>query len=588
MLMGRCGKLFLSFVLAMLVFSISPPVLANDQPYNMQRHHIEVIIRPDGSATLVETLYLNLKQDLPHFSFILPLNSGQTVHIEQITVADMLGGLDKALFVAMSPADASDNQNKPMTYHLRQQDNRLIAELHLFFSAGSERTITLTYTIDPLVYRHGETAFLQHAFFQPASEQPIGDAILQLTLPEPVDTEQVWVLPSSLTSFSRHWDQNTTLVLTAQPLDTGHVLLLTCLLPAATLKGAPQAVEQLPIETLREQALGQDADLHGMAGLQSKAHQAVFILLGLAVLLFFIVYWFYDREGAYPDKIRYQRDVPSACPPVILALLVRRKRPSQLILTILLSLVDKGYLILDGSVFSCVPEMQSDLSQLSPSEQHLLQWFFTDLATDQTLSLAQVRRYARHEETAPDFRRQFAIFRSLLDKEMPEQGYLDRAKTFRGRLTSCVTALAYALLAALITVFLNTGIALLLLIPAVGFLLYSGMLRRLTNRGRENYAHGQALARYLRRLHQLPPYPEATLQRRFIAYAMALGLVQPYLQVLPEIWSSQPVHDQLAVFGISRQKKQPLKQQVAQFAADLRVMDSLLSSSLLISEHIRR
>jgi hypothetical protein len=175
---------------------------------------------------------------------------------------------------------------------------------------------------------------------------------------------------------------------------------------------------------------------------------------------------------------------------------------------------------------------------------------------------------------------------SLLDNELTDHGLLDRSKTFRGRLTACITALVYALLAVFLTVFIKTGVALLLLIPSIGFLLYSSTLRRLTNRGRERFSEGQALSRYLRRIVQLQPLPDADKQRRLLPYAMALGLIQPYLNALPHLWNSRQTQNQFVAFGIGKTANKPVKNQIAQLACDLRVMESMLAASLLLSERI--
>jgi hypothetical protein len=357
------------------------------------------------------------------------------------------------------------------------------------------------------------------------------------------------------------------------------------LLPGSYFGQAPSAAQRLTSEELISQAIARDALLHQQSEWRVRAYSAIFILIGLAAVLFFVVYWLYDREGAVIDRQRYLRDVPHACPPVVLALLLRRKRPARLILSILMNLVHKEFISLDGSVFTRLAD-QGDQDQLSASERYLLKWFFTDLAVNGSLTVPQVRSYAKHDETGDAFRSQYQQFLSLLDNELTDHGLLDRGKTFRGRLTACITALVYALLAVFLTVFIKTGVALLLLIPSIGFLLYSSTLRRLTNRGRERFSEGQALSRYLRRIVQLQPLPDADKQRRLLPYAMALGLIQPYLNALPHLWNSRQTQNQFVAFGIGKTANKPVKNQIAQLACDLRVMESMLAASLLLSERI--
>jgi uncharacterized membrane protein len=572
-------------VVGLLLLLPAVPASARETPYSIIQHDIKTELMVDGQATITETIRYQVRTDLRDLTFTLPYEKGQALKVSRIAVADTITKIDQAIFVETVLAEAGSNQTRAMTYDVSDCGQQLTIRLHLFLKAGSTRTISLIYLVQPAVFQHTDAAYFQRQFFMRFDGNVIEKASLQLQFPQDITEEQIWQLPSSLTAFSLVKNDDRRLTYTAEQLSAEHVLNLTMLLPGSYFGQAPSAAQRLTSEELISQAIARDALLHQQSEWRVRAYSAIFILIGLAAVLFFVVYWLYDREGAVIDRQRYLRDVPHACPPVVLALLLRRKRPARLILSILMNLVHKEFISLDGSVFTRLAD-QGDQDQLSASERYLLKWFFTDLAVNGSLTVPQVRSYAKHDETGDAFRSQYQQFLSLLDNELTDHGLLDRGKTFRGRLTACITALVYALLAVFLTVFIKTGVALLLLIPSIGFLLYSSTLRRLTNRGRERFSEGQALSRYLRRIVQLQPLPDADKQRRLLPYAMALGLIQPYLNALPHLWNSRQTQNQFVAFGIGKTANKPVKNQIAQLACDLRVMESMLAASLLLSERI--
>ena len=213
-------------------------------------------------------------------------------------------------------------------------------------------------------------------------------------------------------------------------------------------------------------------------------------MIALAAVVFIVLYWLYNREEYWPARQRYLRDTPHACPPFLLALLLRKFRSPQLILAMLLSFVDHGLLRMNGTVFSKTDEMDKQINSLSDSEQYLLRWFFDDLAINGDLAIANVRSYARHPETAHEFRDHHRRLLQLLIQEQAKQGLVDTGKTQRGRIAALVTAGIYAVLAVTLYFLLQSPLAWLLLIVTAGLAYYSLTIRRLTNRGRERLMEG--------------------------------------------------------------------------------------------------
>jgi hypothetical protein len=254
--------------------------------------------------------------------------------------------------------------------------------------------------------------------------------------------------------------------------------------------------------------------------------------------------------------------------------------------TALLELVHQQFLVLENSSFMRTDKEEDPSSPLMESDR-----FPPAMAVQPTGGRPDFDYFAPAQLCPPvrnsrDLPPDAAEYLSLLNRELVVQGLLDRRKSRRGRLIASLAASAYAVLGIAAAVFMHLPMAWLLLLPAAVFLLYSLTLRRLTNRGREKYAEGQALARYLRRIGRLPPFPDPDRQRSLLPYAMALGFIQTYLTALPAVWQDKPIQNELACYGISRQKSLALKDQARQLSSDLSLMESILSASLLLAERI--
>jgi uncharacterized membrane protein len=586
MIRQRLNQIIHVIVVLALVAVISSPVEAAEAPYRILHYDIDIELNKDGTATFSETVCYEVTRDIHEFSFQIPYDKNQKLSIERVAVADTVTAIDQAIFIEVSLAEPKETSARAMTYTKKDESTHLSLLLHLFSRAGSYRTINMRYTLSPSVEQHQDAAVFQHTFFQGVKKQPIENTTISFHLPG--EASEVWCLPSSLTAFESLQPEPDKLLFRGSDFDVAYPVYLTCLLPDALFSASPEASQPLTWDELAAEALKQDENLHQEYEWYHRAYHGIFILIALAAILFILVYWFFDREGAIPDRQPYLRTVPHACPPAVLALLMKKRRFDRLILATLFDLTQRGYLAYNENTFSRCPVDANMERELMVFEACLLDWFFNDLAAGGSLTIAQIRRNARDEKTAENFRLRYHQFRTVLARTLPETKLMDERKTAHGRLAAFLAAAAYALLAALLSVLLQTYVALFLLVPAIIFLIYAFGIRRLTNRGRVRYAEGQAFERYLRRINHLPPFPDAASQQQFVPYAIALGLHQRYLNVLPLLWCGKPVHDELECFNIKKGINKPLKEQVMALAGDLRTMESMLSASLLFAERVHR
>lgn len=564
-------------------------VSATSGPFRVIEHTVAVVLNEKGQAVVTEEICLETLSEVRNFSLDRQMAQDQKMTINKIAVSDSDAEAENRRMIELMPTDLSTDQAKAMTYQVNLDKRLTSIDMHLFLKSDTKRLIQVSYTIDAAVQNHLDASFYQQRFFEIRDLiEPIGSATVRVSCSIPYAADKSWFLASSLTSFMAIETDDNSLYLKAEPLPASHELQLSLIMPTGAFPMAPPASDMKSSEQLKSGVLRADEQMKRRNLLKSMVFSVVFILIGLAAVITFLLYWFFDREGYWPDKEKYLREAPHACPPFLLTLLLRKRQTSQIILGMLMTFVDLGILELDGTVFSQTEKANDLLGTLSESETFLYHWFFKELASGNALALADVRGYARHSETAHTFRRRYGELQRLLSLELGRHELIDPERTHKGQLAAFITAAGYGLLAVVLFVLLKSPTVWLLLIVTAGLLLYSLTIRRLTNRGRERLMEARALVRYLRRLKQVIPYPDDDRQRMLFPYAVALGLTDTYIQQLQNIWQEKPLKDQFTCYGISPESTTPLSSQTRQLMNDIRVMENILSSSVLLPEMIRR
>ena len=466
----RLVKTSLGMAILIMMIMIAIPVQAAwTAAYDIEKYDIRVELSPEGQALITETISYDLHDDLDDFQYLLAYEKDKPIRLVTIGVADRAAGLEQPIFIKAVPAAVTNNQVLPLTYQLVDDGEKLDIRLHTFFKAGTDCTVSLTYELSQAVLVHKSAAVLSRRFFLLTGGAAARQPALTLVLPDAVPAMRIWSLPSSLADFVTGQPADNRLTFQASYLPGGQDLNLTCLFPDEYFPKAAAAPELMSWDQLTAQARAVDSQLHQQEIFRTMVYSLIFILIALAAVLGLLVYWLYDREGAAKFHQHFSRDIPEPGAPVIIALLLGKQKPSRLILSMLLDLVRRGELALDGCVFTLLHPDRTDFSGFLVSEVYLLQWLFGKIAPEHTLSTAKIRSYARDEATAQVFRTYYRQYRDLLDEEMISHNLVDQHKTARGRLIAGLVALVYFILAIGMTAFLQTLAGLLLLLPAVSF-----------------------------------------------------------------------------------------------------------------------
>jgi hypothetical protein len=460
--------------------------------FSILSYHIEVKLAADGSANVAETLRGRIGRDLSSLELAIRRQGTAAVKLQGVSLSCPQDSAGRSLNMIAAARDGKSGHGSPTTYEAAERGDSLRVWLYSSFAAGSERTIRLTYRLEGVVQRHLDAAQLRAVFFSALPRQPALDARLDIRLPGSLSAaDPGWTLPVSLAAFSEMAESPDCLSFQAAGLAAGQNMTLVSLLPHAMFGQAPAAGKPLSWEILTAAARAAQAAIQTSQIRSQQAKLQITVLIALAFALLLLIYLFFDREGAADYRSATWQEIPAGLPPAALALFMRKKRTSRLLLGTLLDLVRRGHLALEELSFVRLPEKPG----LAGFETRLLDWLFGYLAEGQVLSLAAFRHAAADLKQSSLFRAFCQSFQNELDRILAAKRLLDEPSRRRGRLIGLIAALCYLLLAATGLFVLKMPLTLLLLLPAAALALYSLSFRRFTKAGREVFAAGAALRR---------------------------------------------------------------------------------------------
>ncbi|MDD2457255.1 MAG: DUF2207 domain-containing protein [Eubacteriales bacterium] len=561
--------------------------------YQIQSYRIDCEITPDGLIRVQEKLDIVYEQDCEELAFVLDAGKARTLELLSVAIStrsENAGSEDQLVEVMPAEAD-SQAQMQSMSYKLSSDDALKRLKIRTIGEVGEARQVVVRYQLDGALVQLTDAILFRRGFFTLAPNKSVANPILLIHCPAGSEAGSLWFTAISPVPFvSAEVDQDT-IQMSAPQLPARQGMTAALILPVAGFaNGAallPQGVVQdtsasiAEIET--EQArMTQRAFVKGFLARLNW----ILMLVALFVLTFLVLV--FEREGllSLPRHAREDKN-PLHGPdysPAILARLSRHHHPGQILLGTLMDLVLRGKLRLDGHVFTLKAHGLPDYQGMSAFEIFLLQWFFERITQENTLSTAQIRRYALDSKTATEFSAYYEQFIHLIQEDMVKAGLLDLHKKHLGQVIGLTLAAGYALASVMIATVTGTLAGLILLLPALLFGAFAFGLKHLTRLGHIEAAKAgffrQTLRHYARVKKSQPDNP--ALDCALLAPAVALGVARIYLRQLKTLYGSKR--------GLISQFMAPLTkslagdaQNLADFARDLDAMGSMLSASLYLA-----
>lgn len=560
-------------------------VSANNSDYSISRYEIQVVLQNDGSALVTETVSFNVRKNLKVFNFDLDYADSGIIQIDQVNILNNQDDVVSDAAYEIKPLISNASLNSNADYQSQDDGQTLNIQIAVLTEADATRTIQLVYRLSGIIRRNSDNAALIHRFFASTEDADIDQLDLAIKLPEPITEIEIWTLPVSLAEFSVSRPQPDLIRYQGVTSRGDDHLLLYCLFQPERFAAAKPFASNQTWEQLTAIAKKSANDLEINTKFRETISNLARVLLLLSIVLCLFIYWFYDREGRAKFRHHYWHAMPEGIEPAVMVLLMNQFVPGRLILTTLLDLARRNVLTLQGNIFKLTNTQIEQINGLKAYEKHLLQFLFEQIASGQSISTAEIRQYARSKTTAEKFQANYSQFRDLLDNEIKNLGLIDHERAQRGRILAWVASGCYLAIALVATFYLKMPGELLLLIPSAGMALYGWKIRRLTPAGRELYAMGQALKRTICECDGQKIWTEPEFFANMLPLAIGFGIGSQLADnlIMTGKDSQSPFSDHsFENYGVTPSAT-AWQAQIETLFADLKVMESMLSSSVLLS-----
>lgn len=560
-------------------------VSASNADYSISKYDIQVDLQDDGSALVTETVSFDALRNLKVFKFDIDYADSGSIQIDQVNILNRAEEVSSDIAYEIYPLISNASLNSNADYQSQDDGQIMNIQIAVLTEADTTRTIQLIYKLSEVTRRNSDNAALIHRFFTSTENADINQASLTIKLPEPIPDIETWTLPVSTAEFSVSRPQEDILQYQAEALRSNNTLLLYCLFQPEHFAAAKSFDNNQTWDQMTAVARKSANDLSFSNNIRGTIANLARVLLGLSIVLCIFIYWFYDREGRAKFRHQYWHTLPEDFEPAVMLQLMNKFIPGRLILTILLDLVRRNVLTLRGNIFTLADANIQQLNGLTDYEKYLLQFLFEQIASGQSISTAEIRQFARDKTTAAVFQSNYTQFRGLLDNEIKNRGLIDHDRALRGRSLAWVASGCYLAIALVTTFYLKIPGAPLLLIPSAGMALYGWKIRRLSPAGRELYAMGQALKRTINDCDGQKIWTEPEFFANMLPLAVGIGLggrLADNLIIVGKDNKSPHTDYSLENYGIVPSATE-WSTQIQTLSADLKVMESMLSASVLLS-----
>jgi uncharacterized membrane protein len=502
------------------------PALAKS--YYFPRVAIDAQVNPDGSLGITERRTYRFNGEFSWATHTLE-RRGWT-EITDVSVADEQGRFTEAAGAA------------PRTYQVAMSQNEM--ELKWYFRAeDQEKTFTIRYRAAGAVIRYRDTAELHWRFIGTGWDVSTAEAAISVRIPGASRADlRAWG-HGPLNGLVDVMDQQVTLAISS--LDPETFVEARIVFPPSVSPGAHfvDAVA-LPRIIAEEARFARAANLERLTPLLNVL--AFPVAIGIALLIWFILYLRYGKEHRIRLEHPYLREPPASYSPAVLGGLLRWGKPGyQDFGATVLDLARRGFITIQQQgdkrpVYRFTRTDRPDTG-LADSDHRALALLFRWGAGQKSITDAEFRGAAlRHSDAA----RMFRNWQQAAETETRRHGFFDDAsrrvqeRTGLVRWAIALGGIALTIVAiAAYGAWIVTGFVAFPLAAGVVSLL-QGPLARRTEEGAIQLAQWRAFRKFLRDFSALKdaPPPAITVWESYLPYAVSLGVAYHVIKQFPRAY----------------------------------------------------
>jgi len=561
------------FLLVFLLASaaICTGVRADSRYYDITGYTVHVVINPDGSADVEESITYDFTGE---FNGVLrDIDYERTDGIANLRVFVEEDGINVREFTVNSTTDY-DAAGDPGTYNIYHDDE--IAHLKVFEkSRNTRKTFVYKYTLENVVTRFNDIAEFNRRIIDANWDVPLNDIRILIRLPEGASADEIRVFGHGpLTGESMIIDgQNVEFIL--DRLDPGYYVETLVLFPPRLVPASVRIKEEDALQRIldnekkladeanaeRERARRQVEEYNRRLEEERRRLQqrrtitnAVSIALFLAwIPLIIRLYLKYDREFRSTFNAKYYRELPGEYTPAEMSVLMNMGKVNKRDITAtLMDLVRKGYLILKKETYvkngffrdkevedySLTLNPEAPQSGLLRHESCLINWFIKKIGDGNRVFLDEISGHVKTEADARRFTKNYQNWCGMVRDEADKHNFFDDLSQ-KGKTLAILTGVSYFFLGFFLSAVAEGGAGMLLIISGFVTMIFGARLNRRSAYGNEQYAMWKAFRNFLKDFSRLDKaeMPSIVLWEHYLVYAVSLGVAKEVIKQLPLVYT---------------------------------------------------
>lgn len=342
-----------------------------------------------------------------------------------------LGSAKSDGIVDFQAFEVSGQDQVPLTFELTSDGDNLHYRIYSS-SVDESKTFRFAYTVKNVVQVYADTAELYWKFFDERNPSTLASVNIAIELPDGGERESIRAFGHGPSHGVVNVEDDGTVRYEISPLPAGQLLEARVLFPGASVPGSTRISDEAMLDAiLKEEQNWAEGDAG--EGNMSGGGALVLLLINLSVGIY--IKWFRKFKPAW--KGDYYRDLPGDVTPAVVGYLMSyRVKPRDLMAT-MADLARKKHVAIqvseEGSGRKGKTDYRFRLSddredRLLPHESMLVDWFFRDVGTDNEVSLAELRRYAKSKANANAFTLRWSQWKKEVEQAAYSFGYIESQK----------------------------------------------------------------------------------------------------------------------------------------------------------------
>ena len=414
-------------------------------------------------------------------------------------------------------------------------------------SNNENKVFLLEYQLKNIATLYNDTAEFYWKFFDKTNTSPIGHVKIELEFSETVLPEDLKVFGHGPLNGEVSIEDDGKVIYEVNRLSSGEMVEARILFPVNLAPESTKIIRENKFAEIMKEEISWAKKSN-----REKSVNIFGFLLAPLLLLFNIffairVYYKYDKELKADIDIEYYRELPSDITPAVLSKLMSIQGVgTKDILATLMDLVRKKYLKVEEISAGRKKDyrftrLESETVDLKKHETQLIHWLFYSIGDGKTITLKEIKDYAKASLTQSSFRSNYLKWVKKVGEEFKKYNYFGQSKesikvTLKTILIEFVVIILLALLGLLLGGQWYAFFPALFMVIFTGpiLIVYGAILKKKTRRGINEYTKWRAFKRFLLHFSNMKDYeiPSIAVWEHYLVYAISLGVAEKVISRL--------------------------------------------------------